>query len=155
MYDEQRIYRIRQPLDRTVQPLRSYSGKIFQLKVIFEMAFFYFNRSVMNWIPLHSEEQLEEIRERSARRPQVIFKHSTRCPTSRLVMGRLEKAPLPANIDFYYLDLLNYRPISNKIAETFGVDHESPQVLVIRDGKCVFEESHLGITADTILEQAA
>ena len=109
----------------------------------------------MNWIPLHAESQLEEIRQRSALRPQVIFKHSTRCSTSQVVKGRLERAAPPTSVDFYYLDLLNYRPVSNKIAETFGIHHESPQVLVIRDGKCVFEESHLGITMDAILEQAA
>ena len=109
----------------------------------------------MNWIPLHTDAQLEELRERSTQRPQVIFKHSTRCSTSQLVKSRLERASLPATIDFYYLDLLSYRPISNKVAETFGVYHESPQILVIRDGKCVFDESHLGITADLILEQAA
>lgn len=109
----------------------------------------------MNWIPLNTESQLEEIRQRSALRPQVIFKHSTRCSTSQVVKGRLERAAPPPMVDFYYLDLLSYRPVSNKIAETFGIHHESPQVLVIRDGKCVFEESHLGITMDAILEQAA
>jgi bacillithiol system protein YtxJ len=110
---------------------------------------------MMNWIPLQSETQLAQIRERSAQRPQVIFKHSTRCSTSTLVKSRLERTAHPPDIDFYYLDLLKYRPISNKIAEIFGVYHESPQILVIRDGKCVFEESHLGITMDAILEQAA
>jgi bacillithiol system protein YtxJ len=109
----------------------------------------------MNWIPLQMEAQLEEIRERSAQRPQVIFKHSTRCSTSALVKSRLDRTALSPDIDFYYLDLLKYRPVSNKVAEIFGVQHESPQILVIRDGKCVFEESHLGITMDAILEQAA
>lgn len=109
----------------------------------------------MNWIPLKSEAQLEEIRQRSALRPQVIFKHSTRCSTSQLVKSRLERSHDPQTADFYFLDLLSYRPISNKVAETFGVYHESPQVLLIRDGKCVFNESHLGITMDGIMEQAA
>jgi|SRR5450432_3910237 len=110
---------------------------------------------MMNWIPLNSETQLEEIRERSAQRPQVIFKHSTRCGTSQLVRSRLERGAQPQAIDFYFLDLLKYRPVSNKVAETFGVHHESPQILLIRDGKCVFEENHLGISMDAILEQAA
>jgi bacillithiol system protein YtxJ len=110
---------------------------------------------MMNWISLNSETQLEEIRERSAQRPQVIFKHSTRCGTSQLVRSRLERGAQPQAIDFYFLDLLKYRPVSNKVAETFGVHHESPQILLIRDGKCVFEENHLGISMDAILEQAA
>lgn len=109
----------------------------------------------MNWIPLQTDAQLEEIRERSAQRPQVIFKHSTRCSTSQLVKSRLERGAQPEAIDFYYLDLLSHRPISNKVAETFGIHHESPQILVIRDGKCVFDESHLGISMSEILEQAA
>ncbi len=109
----------------------------------------------MNWIPLQTEAQLEEIRERSAQRPQVIFKHSTRCSTSGLVKSRLDRTTLSPDIDFYYLDLLKYRPVSNKVAEIFGISHESPQILVIRDGKCVFDESHLGISMDVILEQAA
>ena len=109
----------------------------------------------MNWIPLQTDAQLEEIRQRSAQRPQVIFKHSTRCSTSQLVKSRLERGSQSQAIDFYFLDLLSYRPISNKVAETFGVRHESPQILVIRDGKCVFEESHLGISMAGILEQAA
>jgi len=109
----------------------------------------------MNWIPLQTDAQLEEIRQRSAQRPQVIFKHSTRCSTSQLVKSRLERVSQPQAIDFYYLDLISYRPISNKVAEAFGVRHESPQILVIRDGKCVFEESHLGISMADILERAA
>jgi bacillithiol system protein YtxJ len=107
----------------------------------------------MNWIPLQSETQLEEIRERSTRRAQLIFKHSTRCPTSSLVKNRLERAQQPDSIDFYYLDLLGYRPISNKIVEDFFVEHESPQVLLIRDGQCIYDESHTGITMDDIVEQ--
>jgi len=105
----------------------------------------------MNWITLQTEGQLDDIKERSTRRPQLIFKHSTRCSTSALVKGRLERGKEPEAIDFYYLDLLNHRPISNKIADTFSVDHESPQVLLIRDGECVYDESHLGITMDDIL----
>src|ERR1700760_2762222 len=100
----------------------------------------------MNWIPLQSESQLEEIKTRSTDRPQLIFKHSTRCSTSAVVKGRLERAKEPDSIDFYYLDLLSYRPVSNRIAELFQIDHESPQVLLIRDGECIYDESHMGIT---------
>ena len=108
----------------------------------------------MNWINLQSESQLEDIREKSALRPQVIFKHSTRCSTSALVKSRLERASQPQNIDFYYLDLLNFRPISHKIAENFRIRHESPQVLLIHNGECIYNESHLGISMDEIAFQA-
>ena len=107
----------------------------------------------MNWIPLQSETQLESIREKSAARPQVIFKHSTRCSTSAMVKNRLERAHTPEAIDFYYLDLLNYRPVSNQIAATFSIPHESPQILLILNGQCVYDESHIGITMDDIVER--
>ena len=109
----------------------------------------------MNWISLQTEAQLEAIREQSVNRPQLIFKHSTRCSTSVLVKSRLERAPQPEAIDFYYLDLISFRPISNKIAETFFVEHESPQVLLIRNKECVYDESHLGITMADIEDAAA
>jgi bacillithiol system protein YtxJ len=109
----------------------------------------------MNWIPLQNDAQLEEIQERSAGRPQLIFKHSTRCSTSAVVKGRLERAEKPEAIDFYYLDLISYRPMSNKVADLFQIDHESPQVLLIRDGQCVYDESHMGITMNDIVDAAA
>ena len=105
----------------------------------------------MKWIPLQSEKQLEEIKQRSADRPQLIFKHSTRCSASAVVKGRLDRAEEPKDIDFYYLDLISYRPISNQIANIFQIDHESPQVLLIRNGECVYDESHLGISMQEIL----
>lgn len=108
----------------------------------------------MNWIPLHKEDQLDQIRERSAGRPQLIFKHSTRCSASALVKSRLERGNQPDAIDFYYLDLINYRPISNKVSEAFRVEHESPQVLLIINGECTYDESHLGITMDGIVERS-
>ena len=109
----------------------------------------------MNWIALTEEAQLQEILERSKYQPVVIFKHSTRCSTSEMVKMRLEKVQQPENIDFYYLDLIRYRDISNKIAEMFDVYHESPQVLLIKNGECTFDESHHAIYMDEIIEQAA
>ena len=108
----------------------------------------------MSWIPLTSEAQLDEIVAKSANKTQVIFKHSTRCSISAVAQQRLQKAKFPEDIDFYYLDLLTYRSISNQIAERFHVHHESPQVLVIKDGKCVYDESHLAISVDEIMEQS-
>ena len=109
----------------------------------------------MNWITIQDENQLEEIKEKSKIRPQVIYKHSVRCGVSSVVKSRLEKAKLPTDIDYYYLDIIHFRSISNKIAEEFRVYHDSPQVLLIRDGQCVYEESHMGITAQDILAQAS
>lgn len=108
----------------------------------------------MTWIPLQNEDQLNKIIDASANKPQLIFKHSTRCSISSMAKNRLDKKDLPENADFYYLDLLKYRSLSNKIADTFDVHHQSPQVLLIKDGKCVYDESHSGITMEEIVEEA-
>ncbi|MFT3843876.1 MAG: bacillithiol system redox-active protein YtxJ [Lacibacter sp.] len=107
----------------------------------------------MNWIPLSSNDELEQLIRKSEQQPQVIFKHSTRCSISSVAKTRLEKAEAPQEVPFYYLDLLSYRPLSNSIAERFGVDHESPQILLIKNGKCVYDESHTGINMAEIMEQ--
>jgi len=109
----------------------------------------------MNWIVLDTLAQLQTIAEKSFATPQVIFKHSTTCSISSMALNRLERAETPANVDFYYLDLLKLRPISAAIAEKFQVHHESPQVLVIKNGECVYDESHYGISMDEIAEQTA
>ncbi len=109
----------------------------------------------MNWIPLTQEAQLQTLVEKSKTVAQVIFKHSNRCGTSSMVLSRLERSAPPPSVDFYFLDLINYRNISNTISEQFQVYHESPQVLLIRNGECVYAESHMGITMDELAEIAA
>lgn len=108
----------------------------------------------MHWIHLTDEEQLKSLISKSSAKPQVIFKHSTRCSISSVAFQRLQKAQQPDGIDFYYLDLLAHRSLSNKVAEVFKVHHESPQVLVIKEGKCIYDESHLGISMSDITESA-
>src|SRR5690242_19643881 len=108
----------------------------------------------MHWIHLTDEEQLKQIITKSQTRAQVIFKHSTRCSISSVALQRLQRMSQPSDIDFYFLDLLSYRNISNEIAQTFNIPHESPQVLVIKDGKCIYEESHMGISMNEIVEHA-
>jgi bacillithiol system protein YtxJ len=108
----------------------------------------------MDWQLLQQEEQLNEIKELSKIKPQLIFKHSTRCSISIMAKARLEKTKTSEYIDFYYLDLLKHRSISNKVAEMFDVHHESPQVLLIKNGECIYEESHNGINIADLEEQA-
>lgn len=108
----------------------------------------------MEWIKLESAEQLKQIKEKSASKPQLIFKHSTRCSISSMVLHRLERHPLHESIDCYFLDLIAHRSLSNLVADTFQVWHESPQVLLIKNGECIFDESHMGINAPEIIEQA-
>lgn len=107
----------------------------------------------MNWIPLTEKTALETIKANSFNLPQLIFKHSTRCSISSMAKNRLDRSVVPVGIDFHYLDLIAHRSISNSIAEIFKVAHESPQVLLIKNGECVYDESHSGISMDEIMEQ--
>ena len=107
----------------------------------------------MKWIDLTSANQLTEIKELSKSKVQVIFKHSTRCSISSMAKSRLERNEQPEGTDFYYLDLIKFRSLSDKIAEEFTVLHESPQVLLIKNTQCVYDESHNGIDMAEIAEQ--
>ncbi|CCH51377.1 hypothetical protein BN8_00297 [Fibrisoma limi BUZ 3] len=103
----------------------------------------------MNWNKLTSEEQLDGIRHESAQHPVLIFKHSTTCSISAMALSRMERNwNEQAGIKPYYLDLQANRSVSNKIANEFGVEHESPQVLLIRNGECVYDASHMAISFD-------
>ena len=106
----------------------------------------------MDWIVLREESELEEIIRRSESKSQVIFKHSTRCSISSVAKGRLERSRVPPGADFHYLDLISFRNISNKIAQVFKIHHESPQILVIKNGECIYDESHMGIRMEDIEE---
>lgn len=109
----------------------------------------------MNWLPLIAEQQLMDVNllsEQSAVKAVVLFKHSTRCGTSSMALGRLERSwKLPdKEVPTYFLDLLKFREVSNKIATIYGIPHESPQILVIKNGKCIYASSHSEISVPDI-----
>ncbi len=100
-------------------------------------------RPRLNWTPLESLSQLDELQLQSSEKKVLIFKHSTRCGISRIVLKQFENAfHDDENAALYYLDLLNYRDISNEIADRFEVVHQSPQLLVIEKGSCTKTASH-------------
>lgn len=106
------------------------------------------SNSTVNWIPLTDLSQLDEIVTLSNEKPVVIFKHSTRCSVSRFALKQFESEyDLTDCVDAYFLDLLEYRVISNEIASRFGVYHQSPQLLLIKEGKSVYDVSHSDINA--------
>jgi bacillithiol system protein YtxJ len=107
----------------------------------------------MDWISLKDSKQLEEIVAESKKRPVLIYKHSTRCSISRAAFDRLERkwdVLAIGSVKRYFLDLISYREISNKIAEMFQVEHHSPQILVISNGRSVLDLSHYDIDFDEI-----
>lgn len=105
------------------------------------------------WNIITSEEDVTMAIENSYNNKIAVFKHSTSCFISKTVLKNLEKEIENINqkIDFYYLDLLAYRSISNKIAEDFGIRHESPQLLVIEKGKVISNASHQDISISQII----
>jgi bacillithiol system protein YtxJ len=113
---------------------------------------------MINWSALTREEQIQEIIAESKQQPVVIFKHSTSCSISATAKGRLERQWGDnglKEVKPYYLDLLAYRPISNLVARAFDIEHESPQLLLIRDGACIYDASHLGIRLEEVKKHLA
>jgi bacillithiol system protein YtxJ len=109
----------------------------------------------INWKTLDLENQLTEFIELSKSKPVAIYKHSTRCSLSSMVKSRLERGwDINDNdIDMYYLDLINNRNISNKIASLFAVEHQSPQLIVLDQGKVLYHASHGEIEASVLKQR--
>ena len=108
----------------------------------------------MEWRQLTDVQQLTDINAQSHHVPQLLFKHSTRCPISTAAKLRLEQKWRfdETEVVAYYLDLLQYRNISDVVAEKYSVYHESPQVILITSGECTYEASHLDISVAELHE---
>ncbi|HXC05698.1 MAG TPA: bacillithiol system redox-active protein YtxJ [Bacteroidia bacterium] len=110
----------------------------------------------MEFNTLKIMNQLDEIDEKSKSKIQVLFKHSTRCSISsmakRVLSGEMEHMD-GQRADVYYLDLLLHRFLSDAIAERYQVEHASPQLLVIKDGKCIYHASHEDISLEKALRK--
>lgn len=109
----------------------------------------------MNWIPLENIDQLQSIKQSAGY--SLLFKHSSRCSISLMAKRKFEFEwdALPEETSLYFLDLIKHRNISNAIAEQFDVHHESPQLLLIKNGECIYETSHGSISAEEAAEQMA
>jgi bacillithiol system protein YtxJ len=105
----------------------------------------------MNWIALESADQLNNIKQEAGY--SILFKHSTRCSISMMAKRRFELDwdQLPENLPLYFLDLIKYRDLSSQIAQDFHVHHESPQLLLIKDGECILDQSHGAISVEEAL----
>ena len=108
----------------------------------------------MEWIELNSKEQVDAIASDVSNQLHLIFKHSTRCSISSMALSRLESAWANNSIKPYFLDLLVHRDVSDYIAEKFSVWHESPQAILIKNGECLLDSSHIGIDYNEIVEVA-
>ena len=102
----------------------------------------------IEWIPLTNLMQLESLVEGSFERPVIIFKHSTRCSVSRMALKQFENEfDFQDKVTPYFLDLIAFRDVSNEIANRFDVVHQSPQIILIKEGKAIYDASHSAIDA--------
>ncbi len=104
------------------------------------------------WKEMTNESQIDEILKASRTKAQLIFKHSTRCSISSMAKSRLEREWNLEHVEPWYLDLLAHRNISNAVAEKLGVFHESPQAILLQNGKVVYTASHQAISASEMDE---
>lgn len=106
-------------------------------------------KQALPWQELKTVGQLDEIAERSKTRPVAIFKHSTTCGISRMALRSFESqyGIDPNEMDLYYLDLKAYREVSDEVGYRFQVMHQSPQLILIKNGAAVFHDSHGSISA--------
>lgn len=108
---------------------------------------------MINWIALTTVEQLDQLLQDASQQPLLIYKHSTTCAISHMAQSRLERQWEPGQVPglkAYFVDLHKHRLVSNAVAERLGVRHQSPQVLLIKNGQCIYHESHSGIRFDAL-----
>ena len=112
------------------------------------------HNSKINWVSLTEISQLTTLISQSSIKPILIFKHSTRCGVSRMALKSFEKAyDLDQSVlEMCFLDLISYRDLSNEISSQLNVHHQSPQVLVVKNGQLVYHDSHYQISLQKIKE---
>lgn len=105
----------------------------------------------MKWNELNNINDLETALEASHQQPIALFKHSTRCSVSLMAKKSVERF-WDLDIDAYYLDLIAHRDVSNAIAEKLAIQHQSPQMILVKDGKAIYHASHGAIDVDAMGE---
>ncbi|WP_235288072.1 bacillithiol system redox-active protein YtxJ [Paenibacillus tarimensis] len=101
------------------------------------------------WKEITTLDEWEQLKQQSAERQVLLLKHSTRCPVSTSALEEYESylAGNPnANTDYYLVKVIESRPVSNQVAEDLGVTHASPQIILFKDGKSVWNTSHWSVT---------
>lgn len=111
---------------------------------------------MQDWKHLETAGELSAVLEASNTKPQLIFKHSIRCGISAQVWDTLARSTDQLNTaaDLHFLDLINYRGISNQVAAELNVPHQSPQVILVHNGKATYDSSHFSIRPEKIVKEA-
>lgn len=111
--------------------------------------------SVIDWVPFQEPEQLSQLIKKSHEKPQVIYKHSTRCGVSAMALSNLHQvdSEVAEKADFHFLNVISHRTLSQHVSEELRVRHESPQLLIIQKGALVWSGSHYQVSASAIEAQ--
>jgi bacillithiol system protein YtxJ len=105
----------------------------------------------MNWIPLTTEEEVKNIK--ASDEYAIIYKHSTRCMVSLMAFKKLKSETTGGyEVPLYMVDVIKDRAVSMSVADAFSVEHESPQVLLVKNGECVYDASHESVSLKPMLE---
>ena len=112
-------------------------------------------KTVFPWTKITSDKQLVTAFEESNEKPVLFFKHSTRCSISSMALSRFEQNAEQLNeiCALYFIDLLEFRQVSNKLEEISNVMHQSPQVIVVKNREVIYTETHSSIDAKEIERQ--
>lgn len=104
---------------------------------------------------LHKQEVWEKVLKQSQTRPVIVFKHSNTCGTSERAHKRVKKLEQQSGFaDNMYITIVQRaRDISDTIAEELGVEHESPQVIIVYNREAVYDADHDAIDPDEIAKQ--
>jgi bacillithiol system protein YtxJ len=107
------------------------------------------------WKNLTQISEVDDAVAHSSIKPVVFFKHSTRCSISSMALNRLKSVEpeVLETADFYCLDLIAHRDVSNYIADKLDVHHESPQIVIVRDGDCTYDASHMEIEVKELISE--
>jgi len=104
----------------------------------------------MGWQPLSGSQDWQALIDSSFQEPVLVFKHSPRCGTSAYVRDRLASALSLETLTFHEVDVIRDRSLSRQIAESVAVHHESPQILLLKNGECVWAEDHMTISPEEV-----
>lgn len=108
----------------------------------------------INWSELSSLSDLDAMDAISNSKPIIVFKHSTRCMISSVILNKLERNHRAENeLSFYFLDLIANRTISNEVEARYGIVHQSPQAIIISKGKAIYDTSHSGVVYQDLLSR--
>lgn len=107
------------------------------------------------WNDLDNISQIKAAISASEHRPQLIYKHSSRCSVCFFAKKQVEEIPetMREQLDLYFVDVIGWREVSDAIAEEFSITHESPQLLIIYDRAVVWHGSHREIQSNVITDK--